>query len=238
MIGCNHLLYQLKKLNCNDRNGMIKSQGKINLYEVAHQMRKQDIEDTLKDVHTYAISQLKDGRWKTHVKDSFKKEGRRVIVKKTLEELEKALYKFYITESKENLLLKRKHATLRILYPEWLEYRRLHTEAETTIMRYESVWKTHYLGTEIIDIPIRNLDFITLDVWAHTFVKEEKPTKKAYYNRTGLLNQMLQYSVACGIIESNPFSRVHIDTKMFTFNRRGTRNNKCSKATTIRRGSK
>lgn len=194
----------------------IRSQGNIDLDEVAHQMRKKDIEETLKDVHKYSITQLKDGRWKTHVKDPSKKEGRRVIVKRSLDDLEEALYEYYTVDVHENPMLKRKHATLRSLYPEWLEYRRLHTTAETTLIRFESVWRTHYIGNEIIDIPIRKLDFLTLDVWAHKFLKEEKPTKTAYYNRTGLLNQMLKYSVACGIIESNPFDKVKVDPKMFS----------------------
>lgn len=194
----------------------IQNQCNIDIGEVAYQMRKKDIQDVLNDTHKYAISQLKDGRWKTHVKDTSKKEGRRVIVKRTLDELEEALYEFYTCDVQGNPTLKRKYATLRTLYPEWIEYRRLHTEAETTILRYECEWKNHYIGNEIIDIPIKKLDFLTLDVWTHTFVKMERPTKKAYYNRTGLLNQMLKYAVACGIIENNPFDRVHIDTKMFT----------------------
>ena len=196
------------------------AQGNIDLDEVAHEMRKKDIQKLLKNVHPYSISQLKDGRWKTHVKDSSRSEGRKVIVKRTLEQLEEALFDYYTMDCPDDPATKRKTATLRSLYPEWLEYRRLHTEAETTILRFESVWKNHYLGTDIVDIPIRNLDFLTLDVWAHTYVKENNPTKKSYYNYSSILNQMLKYAVAAGIIETNPFDRVHIDPKQFSRPRR------------------
>ncbi len=136
----------------------LQSQGNIDLDDVANEMRKKDIQKLLKDVHPYSISQLKDGRWKTHVKDASKKEGRRVIVKRSLEQLEEALFEFYTMDSHEDPALRRRTATLRSLYPEWIEYRTLHTEANTTIIRFKSVWKNHYLGTEIIDIPIRELE--------------------------------------------------------------------------------
>ena len=59
------------------------------------------------------------------------------------------------------------------------------------------------------------LDYLTLDVWAHTYVKENNPTKKAYYNFSCIMNQMLQYAVAAKIIEKNPFENVRIDPKQF-----------------------
>lgn len=202
----------------------LQSQGTIDLDEVAHQMREKEIDKLLKDVHKYSISQLKDGRWKTHVKDPSKKEGRRVIVKRTLTELRESLYQHYTFGDGADPKNRNRAVTLRTLYPEWIEYRRLHTEAETTIMRFQSVWKNHYLNSDIINIPIQLLDYITLDVWAHTYVKENNPTKKSYYNFSCIMNQMLKYAVAAGIIETNPFDKVHINSKQFARPKRKSNN--------------
>ena len=68
------------------------------------------------------------------------KDGRKKIAKSTKEKLEEAVVCYYL-ENDEELICKR--MTLRDLYPDWLEYKKLHS-SETTIPRIESDWKKYY----------------------------------------------------------------------------------------------
>ena len=67
-----------------------------------------------------------------------KKGGRKRLVKTYKEDLEEAIVKFYLENDEE---IRRKVLTLRQLYPEWIEYKKLRCE-ETTIRRIDSDWKS------------------------------------------------------------------------------------------------
>ena len=121
--------------------------GILNLDDVKADMNKKQKEDII-NKHPYSIWQGKDGRWRTHVSDDTQKPGRKLIVKSTKEKLYEALIKHYSTgaESQDPI-------TLMVLYPQWLEYKGMHTQAETYISRIDSDWKKYYLDTDIIRIP-------------------------------------------------------------------------------------
>ena len=99
------------------------------------------------------------------------------------------------------------------MYPEWLEYKRLHTNAEPYILRIQTDWKTYYNDTPIIDIPIRQLDKLTLDKWVHRLIQTHHMTKTQYYNVTVIMRQALLYAVDLGIIKSSPLAQVKVDGK-------------------------
>ena len=105
--------------------------------------------------------------------------------------------------------------SLERLYPEWLEYKSLHTEAPTYITRLGSDWKTYYQGTEIIQIPLKKLNRLTLDTWAHSLVKDHNMTKTCYYNVTTIIRQALDYAKEQGLIPSNPMREVKVSSKLF-----------------------
>lgn len=105
----------------------------------------------------------------------------------------------------------RKEITLRELYPEWLEFKELHTNAQNYIWRIGNDWDKYYSRSGLIDVPIRNYKKIDLEEWAHRLVKEHDLSKKQYYNMAIILRQALDYAVDKEFIEHNPFSRVKID---------------------------
>lgn len=84
--------------------------------------------------HSYKIYQEKDGRWSTYIKDANTKYWRKRIVKPTEFELYTALYYLYKKQDEKEMI---KEMTLLALYPKWLEYKNLHTNAPTTIVRHE-----------------------------------------------------------------------------------------------------
>ena len=157
--------------------------------------------------HPYAISQGKDGRWGTWVADKTKKGGRKRLVKTYKEDLEEAIVKFYLENDEE---IRRKVLTLRQLYPEWIEYKKLRCE-ETTIRRIDSDWKKYYENSPIVDKRIRDLTKLELDNWIHALIREHDFTQKMYVNVSLIIRQGLNYAVDLGIIEENLFNKVRVD---------------------------
>ena len=104
---------------------------------------------------------------------------------------------------------------MEIFYHEWLKYKRLHTTASTYITRIESDWKSFYVGTPIIKIPLKKINKLTLDVWAHQLIKDYDMTRKKYVNVQVIMRQALEYAVDLDIIESNPMKGLKIDKKIF-----------------------
>lgn len=177
----------------------------INLDDVETAMKKAEIEKVIKKYHPYSISQGKDGRFKTYIKTD---NGRKLIAKVTLEKLNIALYEHYNRIEKIN---EGELVTLKTLYPKWLEYKSLHTDAPTYIKRINVDWNKFYKDTEIIETPITKLDKLTLDIWAHSLIKQYSLTKKQYFNCTVIMRQSLRYAVELGIIEKSPFDDIRVD---------------------------
>ena len=98
-------------------------------------------------------------------------------------------------------------------YPTWLKYKALHTNSETYVSRIDSDWKAYYVGTKIIKEPLRKLDKLALDVWAHELIKTHSMTKTQYYNCTVIIRQALDYAADLKLILENPFKYVKIDGK-------------------------
>ena len=175
---------------------------------VAASMKKTEEERILKEKHPYKITCGKDGRWRTYVKDETKKNGLKQIVKASEEKLHEALVEHYQAMDPET---RKRRITLEELYPRWLDFKSLHTPAQTYINRIEREWEHHYEGTEIVRIPIRQLTKLMLDEWVHRLIKENNMSAKQYYNATVIMRQALDYAVDLEIIEANPLTKVRVD---------------------------
>ena len=183
----------------------------LTLDDVLSDMRKAERQKIIAS-HPYKVFQGKDGRWHTCFKDDSKKDGRRHIAKTTLDKLNDAIVEFYKNEEEENKLHR---ITVEKLYPDWLEYKKLHTNSEAYINRIGTEWEKYYKGTNIIKVPIADLDKLTLDIWAHGLIKDNNMTKKQYYNTTMIMRQVLHYAVDKKIIAESVFDRVRVDVKLF-----------------------
>ena len=189
----------------------IKLHDKMSLEAALKYMKTLEVKTVLKR-HSYKIYQEKDGRWSTYIKDANTKYGRKRIVKPTEFELYTALYYLYKKQDEKEMI---KEMTLLALYPKWLEYKSLHTNAPTTIARHNVDWKKYYIGTDIVTIPILELDKLTLDQWAHKLIRKHNLTKKQYYNLAVIMRQSLDFAVENGYIEENWFAKVSVDKRLF-----------------------
>ena len=178
--------------------------GIIDIDSVKQSMTKVKKDEILKN-HPYKIYQGNDGRWRTYVSDSMSKQGRKLLVKSSETALVKVLVDYYngLEEEESN-----RRITLRRLYPRWIEYKKLHTNAQSYIIRIESDWKKYYLNNSIIDVPIQRLNKLKLDVFAHKLIQDYCMTKNQYYNATVIIRQALLYAVDLGIIA---VSYTHLD---------------------------
>lgn len=186
----------------------------INLDDVQEKMEENERQRLLAK-HPYSIFQDKDGRWKTTVKDDTKKSGRRIIARKTEDDLKTELIKYYTTEE-DTLYIQQNLPTLRNMFPEWLSYKAKHSESTSYAKRIKNDWVKYYENDSIIDIPIVDLTFIKLDTWVHDLIRKHNLTKKQYSNLTIIIRQMLDYMVEKGYIDSNNFEKVKVNKKMFT----------------------
>lgn len=211
-----------KMYNLNDEKAIellkyLVESGTIDVGSAEEDMKQSKLASALA-MHPYKISQGKDGRWVTYLYDETKPSHRRKVVKPTLEILHEALYEHYMGEVKKASV---DYITLDDIYPEWLEYKSLHTSAHSTITRINNDWNRFYKGTEITLIPLRKLTKLKLDSWAHSMIREHKMDKTLYYNFSGIMRQCLDYAVDKQIVDENVFRKVRIDgRRVFTKKRK------------------
>lgn len=184
------------------------SNGAINLDEVACSMKKAEKEKILAQ-HPYPITQGKDGRWRTYVKKE--EGGRKQIAKSTYDKVLDTLIGIY--KGGESLSAQ-SEITVEFLFPIWREYKMLHGAASTYIKRIDSDWRTFYEGTAITKVPVKELNKLKMDIWAHELIQRVKNSKKQYYNISMIMRQILDYAVDAEYIPQNPLHKVNIDARM------------------------
>ena len=199
------------KVNAGDVLLYLEKNGSIDLSGVVAEMNKAKRKQILQE-HPYAISQGKDGRWRTYVPDATKANGRRQIAKSTLNGLQEAIVETYENCEDNN---KYRNITVAQLYPEWLEYKKLHTKSASYIYRIGTEWNKHYENSSIVKCPIISLTKLHLDEWAHELIKNNDMTRKQYYNTTLIMRQVMEYALEREIISVNLFARVKPDAKLF-----------------------
>ena len=184
--------------------------GIIDLGSVQEQVAMKKREKIL-NRHPYAWWEGKDGKWRTYIPDESKKNNRRLVKRNTEQEITDYIVDFYEEENKKET----KGVSLAELYPEWLGFKSLHTNATSYINRIVADWRRYYISEKIIHTPIKELTCIQLDEWIHKTIKANNLTKKQYYNMTVIFRQVLDYAVGRGLIETNPFSKVVVNKKLF-----------------------
>ena len=182
------------------------NKGIINLDDVREEMEKERRKQILSK-HTYSIFQDKDGRWKTTIKDSTQKSGKRLIARKDRRDLEDFLIDYLEETPKQN-------ATIRSLYLPWLQSRKLETNSINTVKKNAQEWKRHYENDPIVDIPINNLTCQELKDWAHKKIRDNNFNKQQYYNMIVIMNKIFEYAADSLFIERNIWKDVKINTKL------------------------
>lgn len=202
-----------------DKNilSFLEEQGMINIDDVQVMMEEKRRQDIISK-HEFSIFKDKDGRWKTTIRDSSKKNGKRLIAKKDRRDLEDLLID-YINES-ESLI--NNNITLRELFVPWMQSRKLEVSSINTIKRNYTDWKKYYINDDIVDIPMCQLTRQNLIDWAHKKIRDNELTKRQYNNMILIMNKCFEYAESSGYISENIWSKVKINRKLLLKDRKKT----------------
>lgn len=194
------------------------SQGIINLDDVRDNMKEKEIQRILSK-HKYEIWQSSDGRWRSYLPDESKTNKRRPIAKREKSKLVDEIIAFY-TKDEDEQYVSLTDPTLADLYPEWIIYRNTLTKSSSTIKRFNSIWNTWYKNKEISSINLSDLDYLYLNKWANSIVKDNDLNKKQYYLIVSVIKQLLEYACDKKCITENPFDKVKVSKKLFQHNKK------------------
>lgn len=193
----------------------------ISLSDVQEQIAEMNLENYVRKTHSHEIWKGKDGRWRTYVPDEKTPKKRRMVAKSSKRKLLE--YLLDIQESRESEMFPETSGetpvfsdivTIRQLFPQWLEHKKLMV-AETTIPRIEADWMKYYEHNPLVDMPIGSLNKILLESWVMHLIRDNEMTKKTFYNVSLIMRQIFQYAYDAEIIEKNPFDRVKKDLGKF-----------------------
>lgn len=188
--------------------------GMINLSYVQEQVEMKKRNELL-EKHPYKIWEGKDGKWRTYLPDEEK--GRKLLKRNSKQEIELCVINYIQQNSEENIKKKiANNMTLQKIFPQWLDYKQIHTNSTSYIKRITADWHRFYVvQPEFINMPLQKMTYVFLDEWAHSMIKKYNLTKKSYYNMSMILRQCLDYAVECDYLSENVFSRVKVNTKLF-----------------------
>lgn len=167
--------------------------------------------------HKYKIFKDKDGRWKTTLPDPEKQNGRRLIAKKELDDLEEVVVQFY-QDAEKNIVSTNTRLspdiTLEELYPIWLQSRMLEAKNIRTVKRNDQEWKRYYKDTPITKVPMRRLTVNELKDWAHSLIEANQFNKRDYYDMALIIKKCYEYASDEGICENTwEKAKTKINTK-------------------------
>ncbi|WP_373125284.1 tyrosine-type recombinase/integrase [Blautia producta] len=164
--------------------------------------------------HIYEIYYSESEKsWRTYLPDNTKPNNRRPIKRKSKENLEKEIIRFYIEKQEaEN----RESITLEDLYSEWLLYKRDYTSVKAkTIQEYVAEWNKFFKDTNLAKMKIGEIKPITLIRFFREITKKREYTHKRISNARSVLNGIMSYAIEEEIISHNHVSDVNF--KQFTY---------------------
>lgn len=165
--------------------------GIINMRDIAEDIDAMERREIL-EKHPYNIWQSKDGKFRTHVKDTTKKEGRRLIARTTRESLEQAIVEDYrLTHEQRTKIYQ--------VYEDWIEHARATDDLSlNTIDRYRNDFEKFYKDTDFAKRDIQTItDADILQFLKDTVINRadgEKLTQKCYTNIKTVLHGIFTYA--------------------------------------------
>lgn len=165
--------------------------GMIDISRVQEEMEMSKREELLKQ-HKYAVSQGKDGKWRTYVPD--KEKGRRMIKRTTKESLEEALFTYY--------KIQEENPTIAEVFEEWNDRRlELKKISEATHLRNKSIFKRHY--EEFGKRRIKSVEVQDIEEFLEEQIPEHDLTAKAFSNLKTVTRGLLKRAKKRKLIDFN-----------------------------------
>lgn len=180
--------------------------GIIDLDSLAENSKEESMNNILGKVHKYKIYVHSDGRYVTYVPDPTKKDGRRQIRKKTIDELNEFLLEFYTTE------VKAKEKTFDELYKEWVDYKKSFCAVKnvhkgispSTIRRYQRDFDNYLKDSKLSGMPISAVTAVKLETILGDIVESNNMIESCASNVVGYIRQTFAYARRSGLLKENP----------------------------------
>lgn len=167
-------------------------------------------------MHKAPITQGKgaEKRWATSVPDATKASGRRTIRKKTKEEVENELIKYY---KEQEAVAKRNTVSMNITlaecFPKWIEYASQRPKiASETVRRYRNDYKRFIQNSEFGKMKVKRIDYIDVEEFLISEVQRLNLKVKALNNLFGYLKGTFKYAMRQRITQENPCDLVDMKT--------------------------
>ena len=178
------------------------------LRRIVNQMDK---EKQVARIHPYAITELKDGRYKTWL--PLPDGGRKDIRARTREALLDRILAHYDEDGEPAQNPHLDNKTLYDVYEEWLVYKTGITASRNTIRRHEQHYNRYLKDLDIMSMDIRDIDYLTMQAVCNGIVREHNMTSKEWVNLKTVVGGMFAYAEEKGYISDNPMRRVKITVK-------------------------
>ena len=193
----------MAKLNIDDFRKAVEC-GIINEAYVRECIENMKRTEILKN-HSYKITQGKDGKWRTYVKDSTKPNGCRLIKKSTEKKLQDELVKYY--SEQENKAL-----TFKDVYFKWREVQD-ELVTDNSVYKYNTDYKRFFKDSAFEQLPIAGITEDMLKLFFHDSIKRNNLTKGAFKKLYGYVNNTFAKAYREKIIVDNPM--IYFTCKQF-----------------------
>lgn len=158
--------------------------------------------------HKWAISQGKDGYWRTYLPDEEK--GRKMVKKKTEKEVEYEIIAFY-KEKEEN--------TFRNIFSAWKERQKKYGVCGNTLQKYNSDYIRFFEGSKFENYILKNVSEEEITEFMVSSVRRLNLKEKAGNSLWGYVCGVFKYARQHKIISENPCDYVQKRTFSKYYNR-------------------
>lgn len=156
--------------------------------------------------HKWAISQGKDGKWRTYIPDE--NNGRKMIKRTSKSDLEDAVIAYYLNKSKESE--NKEQYKFKNRFKVWVERQKMCERSDNTIYKYNVDYKRFFAGRKIEDMDIRKIDeSIIMSSFKEILLEKDIPYR-ALKGAFGYVNGVFEKSKIDKIIEENPCKYVDL----------------------------
>jgi len=146
--------------------------------------------------HQGKITQGKDGKWRTYVKDSNKESGYRLIKKSTRKKLDDELVEYYKVETCKTV-------TLEEMYWRWREVQD-QMVSDNTVYKYTTDYNRFFKDKAFMQTPIEEITEDMLKLFFHDMIQDNNLCKGAFKKAYGYIDNTFKKAFREKVILENP----------------------------------
>lgn len=156
--------------------------------------------------HKWAISQGKDGYWRSYIPDAVK--SRKMIKKSSKKDVEDAVVEYY--KLTEQNLLENENYCFKIRFEEWVRYQKSCERTDNTIYKYQTDYNRFFRNRKIEKLDIRQInEAIIMSSLKEVLLEKEIPYR-ALKTALKYLDNVFEKSIRDKLIEQNPCRYVEL----------------------------